>query len=64
MTDCMASYLLTHQGKSKESPLLRDKSHYFLIIDLLGAEAHLIALCAIISRVFREESSCNYLYEV
>ena len=31
---------------------------------LLGAEADLIALCAIISRVFCEESSCNYLYEV
>ena len=31
---------------------------------LLGAEAHLIALCAVISRVFCEESSCNYLYEV
>ena len=40
------------------------KVPYYLFFYSLGAEAHLIALCAIISPVFCEESSCNNLYEV
>ena len=48
-----------------ENQIIWRDHHYFIYFFYsLGAEAHLIALCAIISRVFCEESSCNYLYEV
>ena len=66
MTDCMASLLIPHLALRKirgKSPV-EGEVNYSVIIYLLRAEAHLIALCAIISPVFCEESSCNNLYEV